>query len=104
MDKATGTYKWDKELKKVVKVSDETPRIGFAEAGVFDEFVDTHIDGVPRRFSSRRKWKEELNNRGMFEVPKDALETKFWDTVREKRKKRRSPDPAKIAADALGRI
>jgi len=88
----------------VVKVSDETPRIGFAEAGVFDTFVDTHIDGVPREFSSRKKWKQELNKRGMFEVPKDAIKTKFWDGVRERKRTRKTKSPAEVAADALSKV
>jgi len=87
-----------------VKVSDETPRIGYAEAGIFDTFVDTHIDGVPREFSSRRKWKQELTSRGMFEVPKDAIESKFWDGIRKKKHERKGPDPKEVAEKALSQI
>jgi len=88
----------------VVKVSDEVPGIGYAELGTFDTFVDRHIDGKPREFSSRKKWKQTLNAHGMFEVPKNAVESKFWDSIRANKSKRSPGSPKDIAADALRKL
>jgi len=77
----TGTYKWDEEEGRLVKVSDRIPSLGYlAEAsiprhGIAYGYVDEHIrpDGKPVLISSRKQKHEMMRAFGVHQRTKGEV-------------------------------
>lgn len=63
----TGTYVWDPDLQRLVKVSDRIPKVDFGVTVPEGGYLSTNMEHQPVWVGSRRQKRAELESRGLRE-------------------------------------